>query len=248
MSNNNSITGVTGNTNIPQQQHAAAGSSATTNRMKSFIKNNKFLVGALALVAIYTVITVFVSSDMGLGGLLVFLFLLRYAHKQYEKNSKPTMSSLIGHLITATITMAIIASPPAQKLLEGFNWATEKAGEVNMTAMLEGGCPDSMTVSDNDKPDLLLRIGCTQRIVHAEGMAPQFVALDERFVGSINAYVDIRYIARNVLLLTPKKDSFPAGLNECPVAILNKTEAAAIQAAAKKKQAPNPLFESDFRP
>jgi hypothetical protein len=129
---NNSTTGVTGNTNIPQQQHAAAGSYATMNRVKSFAKNNKVLMGILALVAAYSVTTVFTSNDMGLGGLLVFLFLLRYAHKQYEKNSKPTVSSLIGHLITAIIVLVIIASPPVQKLLEGFNWAAEELGEIDI--------------------------------------------------------------------------------------------------------------------
>jgi hypothetical protein len=200
------------------------------NRVKSFAKNNKVWVGALALVAIYTVITVFTSNDVGLGGLLVTLFLLRYAHKQYEKNSKPTVSSLIGHLIAATIALVIIASPLVQKPLEGFNWATKELGEVDVPNLLAGGCPDSVTISPDNMPNLSLRTGCTQRVIHAEGMDPRFMALDARFTGPINNYVDIRYVAHNMMELTPK-NTFPAGVSEVPVATMTAAQAASIIAS-----------------
>ena len=225
MSNNSTPTsGVTGNTNIPQQQHVAAGSSATTNRMKNFAKNNKVLVGTLALVAIYTIVSVFVANDMGFGGLLVALFLLRYAHKQYEKNSKPTTSSLIGHLITAVTALVIIASPLIQKPLEGFNWANKELGEVNVETVLAGGCPDSVTVSADNKPDLQLSAGCIQRVVHQEGMDLRFMTLDGRFAGPIGDYVEIKYVAHNVLMLTPK-DSFPVGVSGVQVKTMTAAEA-----------------------
>lgn len=137
MSNNPTpATGVTGNTNIPQQQHAAAGSTATTNRIKSFTKNNKPLIGILALVAIYTIFVTFKSYGMGFGGLLVTLFLMLYAHKQYEKNSKPTVISLIGHIITAAIILTVVNSGPIQKGLDWLNTANAAAksaasGEVS---------------------------------------------------------------------------------------------------------------------
>lgn len=138
MSNNSTpATGITGNTNIPLQQQTAAGSSAATDRIQSFVKHNWVIIVILALVAIYTIISVFVSNDMGLGNLLVTLFLLRYAHKQYEKNSKPTVSSLIGHVIVATIALVIIASPLVQKPLEGFDWATRELGEINVETVFE---------------------------------------------------------------------------------------------------------------
>jgi hypothetical protein len=53
----------------------------------------------------------------------------------------------------------------------------------------------------------------------------RFQALDERFEGPINNFVDIKYVAHNVLTLTPK-DSFPAGVNEVRVAVMTAAEAA----------------------
>lgn len=234
MSNNSTpATGVTGNTNIPQQQHAAAGASATTNRVKSFAKNNKVLVGALVGVAIYTVITVFVSNDMGLGGLLVTLFLLRYAYKQYEKNSNPTIMSLVGHLITAIIALVIIASPFVQKPLEGLNWAAKELEGVNMETVLEGGCPETQEVQVGET--FVLRKGCVTRLrVSDDNANPHYQMTKPIFAEPFDHYVTPAWAGYNLVELDPIEEAWPEGApNETRATLLTAEAAAEIAAQGR---------------
>lgn len=85
-------------------------------------------------------------------------------------------------------------------------------------------CPGPTTISIDSRPELTLRPGCTQTVIHAEGMEPQFLALDDRLSGTINDYVDIEYVAHNTLTLKPKP-SLPSGISEIRVAILTQSEA-----------------------
>ncbi len=229
-SNPTPTTGVTGNTNIPQQQHAAAGSSATTNRIRSFAKNNKPLIGILALVATYSIFVTFKSYGMGLGGLLVTLFLLRYAHKLYEKNSKPTVISLIGHLIAAIIALVIINSPYVQKPLEVVNVGSEILGEVDVRSAM-AGCIDRELVAVDGY--FTLRKTCeNQSIETPTGLDPRFYIEDSSFKGGFGEWVASEWDKNRGNTVNFKPLKWPEGKTEVTVRLVTVEKAAEIDRVA----------------
>jgi hypothetical protein len=231
MSNNSSTpAGVTGN--VPQQLNTAAGPQATSNRLKSWVKNNKILTGVLALMAIYTFVSTFVSYGMGFGGLLVTLFLLRYAHKQYEKNSKPTVVSLVGHLIAAIIALTVINSNFVQKPLEMVNAANEELGEIDAREVFID-CIDRDRVEADGY--FTLRKGCAdQSIETPTGFDPRFHIEDGRFPGAFGEWVTSAWDEHRGNTVNFTHNKWPEGVDEVVVRMVNVERAAEIDAAAEQ--------------
>lgn len=230
--------GITGNT--PAQINAGAAKIGTANREDAKKKNNKLLINLGIGLVLLTTSVILANAELSFAWKLVVIIGMIVGGGKLAKANIPALKQWAGVIKAAGWIVLIVVA-----LMSGFGQWTLGAvdsieqrvsgvGEANESSTTEtatgsSACPEAVTASVDKRPEPTLKIGCVQKVYVANGLSPQFMALDSQFDGPLAQYVTIRWTSHSTVTLTPKKEAFPAGATEVKVAILTEEEAAPLK-------------------